>query len=98
MIIRETKLHKARVKILICSLLIGLLLILVATSSLSEEPAEQDNVGYQYYYNQLDPVQKQIYNYIKSLPKETADHNLKIDVDFSTYMDTEGNVFSSQLT
>ena len=48
-----------------------------------------DNIGYRYYYNQLDDMQKQIYDFILSAPHESATYTITLDCNLNQYSEEE---------
>ena len=80
-------------------LIISILIFLVSTTCFADEASDEiENIGFRYYYNQLDSVQAQIYEYVKELPKVTSEYKLKIDTDLGTYLDSEERVVSTNIT
>ena len=47
------------------------------------------NPGYEYYYNCLNPVEKEIYSFLKTIPRETDRYTFSPESDISGFTDQE---------
>ena len=72
-----------------CHFIIAVIVVIIHL--LQHNSAFADNVGERYFYCQLDPVMQEVYDFILTLPHETADYCYSFEHDLSQYYAVEND-------